>query len=1228
MAVNKRLLQGATGGGALTPSENFKVVTYTGNGGTQAITGVGFQPDMIWIKERSAADSHRLLDSTRGVNSRLFPDLTNAASVVSGTLNSFDSDGFTLGSAPEVNQNGETYVAWCWKSGGGTTSSNTDGNITSTVQANTAAGFSIVKYDGGDISSSTSTVGHGLDSAPELIIVKTYETGLTASEWFVYSQEVGNTKEGNLNQNAAFGTDTDRWNSTSPTSSVFTLGSSWSDYPAYYAGDTIAYCFHSVEGYSKFGGYTGNGSANGPIVETGFEPAFLMIKNTSDTGDWVIFDNKRNLTNPRNNRLMANLDSAESTGSTTRVIDFLSNGFTIKSTHQDINANNDTYIYMAFAADPDTEAPTLASSFNIETYTGTGAARSISGLGFGPGLVWTKDRGNAEQHQLHDIVRGATKAIASNLSNAEATRADGLTSFDSDGFSLGSDGAGIINDSSRGPYVAWTWKADDNEPTIFGGPARAVYKFEDNANDVTGSFNGTASNVTYSSSGKFNKAGDFSTSGANIAIGSPIPNTDTAVSVSAWVYLNSSGNTNDNGTVIGTGITSAGSEGPFRVNLRYVSANTYKITALRQVGGTYYLSADSNIIDSTVTHATWHHVVWTYSPSGRTLTTYLNGSKVQSTEMTTSGSSVNDSTSVIGNFRGNTTTNFNGLIDQVRIYNGVVSDDGVAELYAESTSQNDDIELGGPPKSIVSANANAGFSIVDWQQIPATGTTVPHGLSAAPNMIITKAQNDTDNWYVYHSALGTGKFMYLNLTNAQVSNAGGYSAVGASTFTSNLSNNSGINMISYCFHDIAGYQKFGSYTGSGSAGNAQNVGFQPDFLMFRRYNNSDNWVIVDTRRTEDKYLLADTTDTEQSLDILDFTSTGWTFKGSSMNSSSDNYIYWAIAKNVPSNTTLANSFKAVTYTGNGGTQSITGLGFKPDLVWIKHRNEADDHVVTDSIRGRGLLYANGTDAQNQDSQLTSFDSDGFSLAYNTGQNVKFNKSGGTYVAWCWKAGNTWQSNIDGTIPSTVNANTANGFSIVKYTGNDTVNATVGHGLGVQPRLVIVKRLIGGYNWMVGYLNDSDEQHSLYLNTDAARDNELTRSPQTFTTSTFKLGSVADDHINGNGNEYIAYCFASKSGYSKIGTYTGNGSTQSITGLGFQPDFVMIKGVSSGGAGDWYIFDSERNAQNYLRANLSNAESTGASSTLTSFDSDGFSLGNDGFLNGNTYTYLYMAFKMN
>ena len=452
MAVNKRLLQGAAGGGFVN-SKNFKAVTYTGTGSSQSITGVGFQPDFVWIKQRGGTTWHNLQDSTRGSTKHLYSNATNSEDTTTDGVTSFDSDGFTLGGGNGFNGSGQSMVAWCWKANGGTTSSNTDGTITSTVQANTDAGFSIVTATAP--SSGVFTVGHGLNAEIDLYIIKnTSSTG----GWITYVRDLGADKYLELQNSNAAGTSVNFWDNTNPTSSVFTMKAG---YVITGSSNFVAYCFKSIDGFSKFGSYTGTGTTGNAQV-CGFEPAFLLSKRISSTSDWYIIDNKRNTTNPRNNFINANTSDAEYNPS--YGVNFNSNGFSFIST--DLNGTGQEWIYMAFAADPDTEAPTLANSFNTVTYTGTGAARSITGLGFAPGLVWTKDRGNAEQHQLHDIVRGATKAIASNLTNAEATRADGLTSFDSDGFSLGSDGAGIINDSSRGPYVAWAWKADDNEPTI------------------------------------------------------------------------------------------------------------------------------------------------------------------------------------------------------------------------------------------------------------------------------------------------------------------------------------------------------------------------------------------------------------------------------------------------------------------------------------------------------------------------------------------------------------------------------------------------------------------------------------------------------------------------------------------------------------------------------------------------------------------------------------------
>jgi hypothetical protein len=433
------------------PTENFNTVLYTGNGSTQSITGVGFQPDFVWIKSRSAADNHYLQDSSRGSTYTIYPNLTNAQFNETTAVTSFDTGGFTTGNYSGVNTNGTDYVAWCLKANGGTTSSNTDGTITSTVQANTKPGFSIVQWTG---TGSAGTLGHGLSSAPELIMVK---DTTVAYNWYVYTTATGsNIGIEGLNTSAA---------SFAASSQMTTTNTLITNVPSIASLNTsgsamIIYAFHSVAGYSKIGSYTGNGSANGPIVNTGFEPAFLIVKGSSNTGSWLIFDNKRNTTNPRNKVLRADSSAAETTSSTIQV-DFLTNGFQLTGADTDYNGSGRTYIYMAFAADQ-SAAPTLADSFANKLYTGTGSSQSITGLGFSPNLVWLKERGQAANHRWLDTLRGATNAISSSLTAAQFTDSTGLTSFDTDGFTLG---ANVDYNNNGGTFVAWNWKANP-VPTI------------------------------------------------------------------------------------------------------------------------------------------------------------------------------------------------------------------------------------------------------------------------------------------------------------------------------------------------------------------------------------------------------------------------------------------------------------------------------------------------------------------------------------------------------------------------------------------------------------------------------------------------------------------------------------------------------------------------------------------------------------------------------------------
>ena len=329
-------------------SDNFNTVLYTGNSSTQAITGVGFAPDFVWIKRRNSAEDHALYDSVRGINKQLSSNTTAVEATNSSPyegLNSFDSDGFTSGNNGGTNRSPNTYVAWNWKAGG-TAVSNTDGTITSSVSANTAAGFSIVKWSGNDLASQT--IGHGLSSTPELYIIK--KTSATLGWQVNLSSSVTGT-EGYLlldRDQSMFTTFPNYY--TSANSTVLSTNGTSTAERVYNNQSTgyIAYCWHSVAGYSKIGSYTGNGSATGPIVTTDFEPAFVMVKNTTGTGLWLMSDNKRQVAATKTTYLQAQSNAAEYSPYTW--IEYLNNGFQLKNNGSSLNTNGSTYVYMAFAA--------------------------------------------------------------------------------------------------------------------------------------------------------------------------------------------------------------------------------------------------------------------------------------------------------------------------------------------------------------------------------------------------------------------------------------------------------------------------------------------------------------------------------------------------------------------------------------------------------------------------------------------------------------------------------------------------------------------------------------------------------------------------------------------------------------------------------------------------------------------------------------------------------------
>ena len=346
------------------PSAYFHTQLYTGAGSELVITNDGnsdLQPDFIWIKQRNTGQNHNIYDSNRGATTMLYPDLTNAEYSAGESLKSFNTDGFTVGNYGTVGTSGGTYVAWQWKANGGTTASNTDGNITSTVQVNQDAGFSIVTYTGNG--SNNQTIGHGLGVQPSWWVVKNRSGGST--NWLFGASSIlgGTSNYLKLNDTSANTEYNNIWGD-SPTSSTLFRVSNLSHLNTN-GSNYVAYLFANKQGYSKFGKYVGNGAIDGPFVYTGFKPAFVLIKNVDTTQVWIMYDGARKPFNRDDNvaSLYANTAGAEYTGASYHNLDILSNGFKIRLTDASQNGNGNNHIYMAFAENPFTTStgiPTTA----------------------------------------------------------------------------------------------------------------------------------------------------------------------------------------------------------------------------------------------------------------------------------------------------------------------------------------------------------------------------------------------------------------------------------------------------------------------------------------------------------------------------------------------------------------------------------------------------------------------------------------------------------------------------------------------------------------------------------------------------------------------------------------------------------------------------------------------------------------------------------------------------
>lgn len=543
--------------------------------------------------------------------------------------------------------------------------------------------------------------------------------------------------------------------------------------------------------------------------------------------------------------------------------------------------------------------------------------------------------------------------------------------------------------------------------------------------------------------------------------------------------------------------------------------------------------------------------------------------------------------------------------------------------------------------SQVSANTEAGFSVVTTTTNASGYLDFGHGLGVEPNVVIFKDRENLDAWYVYHSANTANPRDVSLILNTTAAN---YTLGGANKFIPSAtvfhSGNAGWsyaanhNFIAYCFAEVEGFSSFGSYVGTGANTNAIVTGFEPAFLLVKQTNTARNWYVMDNKRNPEnpksKLLFPNDAGAEftgSGDTFVDFLENGFEITplaGDAINQSGGKYIYMAFAADPTTvEPSLEDSFNTVLYTGDGGSnRQVTGVGFQPDLVWIKSRNKTWWNHISDSIRGNNnTLFSNSNVAENLNVYIPSVsDPDGFTVSRTGGEGT--NNSGDTYVAWNWKGAEIPAINSNGSIKSVVSANPAAGFSIVSYTGNSTNGATVGHGLTDVPKIIIYKRRDSVNSWVVKSSILGVNNYLVLNSTDAsASDSGAFWNSALPTSSVFTLGSNPSVNVG----TYIAYCFAEVAGFSKFGSYTGTGVAGNKQTTGFEPAFIMLKHTAK--PFDWYILDNKRNPTNPVKAilfpNLSSTEANAGSGI--NFESDGFSFAGTDFNNGDGENLIYMAF---
>ena len=538
-----------------------------------------------------------------------------------------------------------------------------------------------------------------------------------------------------------------------------------------------------------------------------------------------------------------------------------------------------------------------------------------------------------------------------------------------------------------------------------------------------------------------------------------------------------------------------------------------------------------------------------------------------------------------------------------------------------TTSSNSDGDI----ISTVQVNDAKGISIVTYTTNGSSSARVGHGLATTPSVVLIKNRSASGSWHFMTTAVDGSFDDFIFDSNSQKSDSS-LSAPTSTTFASE-SGAASNTRIAYCMHDVAGYQKIGTYVGARTNDVFVETGFEPAWVIIKAVDATDDWFIVDNKRdgtiAPSKALLVNSNAQESDFtNAIQFATNGFQVVGSAnsggTNNSGTTFLYWAIAGDSSSATpTLANSQKTTLFTGRNTT--VTGVGFKPDMVIVANRAAANGSFLLDSLRGaERTLWPPGNYFADSRSSVTAFNSDGVTIGSYTSIGT------GNNVLWSWKAGIARTINTDGAVTSILSVNQAAGFSMVKWNGTGSAT-TVGHGLGVVPQFIIVKNLDQNEKWRV-YNNTSGATKYMSLNDDYGEGTASTIWNDTAPTSTvFSIGT--DTSVNGNGDKLIAYCWASIANYSKVGTYVGSSSALTVN-VGFAPSFAIFKRIDAAATGGWRVFDTVRGTDKSYTLNSSAAEYDDTANYVD-FTSTGFSFSTsqqNPDINANGGNYIYIAFK--